>query len=122
MNRTGKNAHVVIRSVHPQGHLQLEACPDATLDEGVREQRCQSMNRSEARAVGGDNDGRCKGGQGIAGLLDERLWGQATEVETTNDGVDLLDTGQLLGIAHDVDDARMTAAGQDHESFLSSMK
>ena len=49
--------------------LQLEACPDATLDEGVREQCCQSINRSESRAVGGDNDGRCKGGQSIAGLL-----------------------------------------------------
>jgi len=121
MNRTGKNAHVVIRSVHPQGHLQLEACPDATLDEGVREQRCQSMNRSEARAVGGDNDGRCKGGQGIAGLLDERLRGQATEVEAADDGVDLLDTGQLPGIAHDIDDTRMTTTGQDDESFVPHM-
>ena len=102
--------------------LQLEACPDATLDEGVREQSGQSMNRSEACAVGGDNDGRCKGGQSIAGLLNDRLGGQATKVETTDDGVDLLDTGQLLGIAHGIDDASMTAAGQDHEPFLSYME
>src|SRR5260370_21358822 len=104
------------------GDLQLEARPDVTLDEGVREQSGQSMNRSETRAVGGDNDGGCKGGQSVAGLLDERLRGQTTEVETTDDGVDLLDTGQLPGIAHDIDDARMTASGQDHEPFLSNME
>ena len=37
-------------------HLQLEVCPDAALDEGVREQVCQAMNRPEARAVCWDND------------------------------------------------------------------
>ena len=38
------------------GLIQLEVCPDATLDEGIREQICQAINRPEARAVCWDND------------------------------------------------------------------
>jgi Tn3 transposase DDE domain len=84
-------------------HLQLKAGPDAALDEGVREQGCQAMNRPEASAVGWHNDRRGKRGQSIAGLLDQRFGGQPTEVEPADDGIDLLNAGQFLGIAHSID-------------------
>jgi hypothetical protein len=56
------------------------------------------MNRPEACAVGWDNDRRGKRSQCIAGLLDQRFGGQATEVEPADDGIDLLNAGQFLGI------------------------
>lgn len=102
--------------------LQLEVCPDATLDEGVRELACQAVYRSEARAVCGNNDRRDKRSKCIAGLLDDRFGGQATEVEPADDRIDLLNAGQFLGIAHGIDDARMTTTGHYDKSFVSHME
>jgi hypothetical protein len=70
------------------------------------------MNRPEASAVGWHNDRRGKRGQCIAGLLDQRFGGQATEVEPADDDIDLLNAGQFLGIAHGIDNAGMTAVEQ----------
>ena len=62
--------------------------------------------------MGWGNDRRGKRGQCIAGLLDQRFGGQATEVEPADDDIDLLNAGQFLGIAHGIDNAGMTAVEQ----------
>jgi hypothetical protein len=80
------------------------------------------MNRPEARAVCWHNDRRGKRGPCIAGLLDQRFGGQATEVEPADDGIDLLDAGQILGIAHGIDNTGMTTTDQDHQPFVPHMQ
>jgi hypothetical protein len=79
------------------------------------------MNHPEASAVCWNNDRRGKRGQCIASLLDQRFGSHATEVEPADDGLDLLNSGQFLRIAYDIDNAGMTAPGQDHEPFVSHM-
>lgn len=108
--------------LHRGWHLQLEAGSNAALDEGVRELGCQAVDRSEARAVCGDDGRRGKGSKCIAGLLDDRFGDQATEVKSAHNGINLLNADQFLGIADGIDDASMTTTGQYHQPFVPHME
>ena len=46
----------------------------------------------------------------------------ATPNVYADDGIDLLNAGQFLGIAHGIDNASMTTPGQYHESFVPHMQ
>ena len=46
----------------------------------------------------------------------------ATPNVYADDGIDLHNAGQFLGIVHGIDDAGMTAPGQYHKSFVSYMQ
>ena len=43
-------------------------------------------------------------------------------MEPTDDGINLLNADQFLGIAHGIDYASMTATGQNHKPFVPHMQ
>jgi len=52
----------------------------------------------------------------VARRRDDRLEERAAQVKAADDGVDVLLAGQLPHVAHDVHDAGMAAAGEDHQA------
>ena len=55
--------------------------------------------------------------QCLAGSCDARLEERPVEVEAADDSVDSVDTRESAGVGDDVDDARVTAAGEGDEPF-----
>lgn len=99
--------------------LELEARTYAVLDEGVRESARQSMYSLQPGAMSRDDHLRVHLGQSIADKGYYWLEERSTEVESPDHRVDLLNSGELLGVAHDVDDSSVPAAGY-HDEALSA--
>ena len=76
------------------------------------------MSGRTARAMAGHNILWLDCFQGLDGTWDDRLKQSAAKMETANDSINGLDTCQGLGMKNGVDDARVTTAGNDYQSFV----
>ncbi len=74
-----------------------------------------------SRAVPWDDQRRLQIGEGAHGATDDRFERRTTEVKATDKGVQSANSGEPLGVPHDVDGAGVCTAGQDHETLASKM-
>src|SRR5262249_55986894 len=109
-------ARVGIRLAERQGR------PDAVGDEGLGQRAGNLVGGRPAGAVAGDQvpwvellEGRDRRG-------DDRLEEPAGEVEAAQHGVDCRDPGEPLGVADDVDDSGVAAAGDDHQAPVAQVQ
>ena len=63
--------------------------------------------------MGGNEDLGCEIGQGLAGVADDGLEQRSVEMEASHHQVEVVDAGEPAGVAADVHDAGMPAAGED---------
>ena len=91
---------------------EVEGGADAVLDERAGQAAGDRVGGLPAGAVGGDDHLGGELLQSADGVPDDRLEQRAGQVEAADDGVQLVDAGQALGVAADVDDARVPAAGE----------
>ena len=99
--------------------LQLEAAADGVGPERAGEADGQRLLRLPAGAMRGYHDGRFLGGQRGHGLGDDVA---VAEVETAEDGVEVVDPRDPFGVPDDVDDAGVAAPGEHHESLVPDMQ
>ena len=85
---------------------------DAVLDEGAGQAAGDRVGGLPAGAVGGDDHLGGELLERIDGVPDDRFEQRAGQMEAADDGVQLVDAGQSLGVTADVDDARVPAAGE----------
>src|SRR5438445_6027385 len=91
----------------------------ADLDVALWQSPGQIVSSSPAGAVPGNYPVRTNGDQFSDGLGDDRLEEPAGQVETANEGVNLRDPGDALGIAEHVDRPGVATAGQYDQPFAS---
>lgn len=48
----------------------------------------------------------------------ERARGSAAQMKTADQGVDAIDPGDFLAMAHDIDDPAVPTAGHDHQTTI----
>jgi len=92
----------------------LEAGTDGVRDERFAEPGSDGMLGSPSGAVGGDDDAGPQRAKVVQDLGDERLEDRSAEVEPAHHGVERAFFGQAPGLAADVDDPGVAAAG-DHQ-------
>lgn len=97
------------------GDDEVEASADAVLDERVGQAGGDGVAGVPAGAVGGDDHLRGQFGQRLDGRSDHGGEQGPVEMEATDDRVHTFNAREPLGVADDVDDAGMAAAGQNHE-------
>src|SRR6185312_15186676 len=73
-------------------------------------------------AMSGHDDVRRQPTEAVERGVDDRLEQRAVEVEAADDRTDLVHAGQSLGVAADVDDARVPAAGQHDQSATGNVR
>lgn len=95
------------------GRLDPVRRPRAAGGPGVREGGGEGVLRSPARAVTGYDETGLHRGQRFDGRSDDGFEGRAAEVQATDQGCDVTDPGQPLGMAGDVDRSGVAATGED---------
>lgn len=88
---------------------KVQAGADAGLDVGIGKLAGEQVDGPPAGAVARNDEGRVDGDQFGDGAPDDWLEEATGEMQATDEGVDGVDAGQVLGVAQDVDDASVAA-------------
>src|SRR5262249_57343007 len=111
--RSGKRA-----SVCSACFLEQEASPNAVGDKRFEQLPRNGMDRLPSGAVCRDNHCRTEFFEGGDRRRDNSLKKRSCEMKAADHGVDVLDSGQLLGVANGIDHPGVPAAREDNESFV----
>ena len=99
----------------------MQTSTDAGLDVGLRELASDFVGGFPSCAMPWHHNRRSDGGQLRNGARDNGLEQPSAEVESTDEGVDDVDAGQLPDMSQDVDDTRMAATGEHNKSLVLEM-
>src|SRR5262245_15026705 len=101
----------------PSRSLENEPGAYAVWHKRLRQLTSKRMGRPPPGTMCWDDQRRVDFLECRDGWRDERLKDRAGEMKSADQGIHLLDAGQLLGVANGIDCPRVPTAGEDHEAL-----